>query len=411
MSFPFLSFFKEKTLFLVADEGDVELKTYLEENWNDINLKIERLGSQLIYYPILQKKGLVLSKSSLQFIRYETPVFYSLYDDEIQNSIQKILEVISPEEFYESIFGDLDFGSNERPFIAYYKSKTSSGDENKFEFLATGSKTIEFLDYLQDLFGFRGVEHSVDAISFEGAASFDHAISPEEEEGDVFYSRRSASISPKESLSFKSFFPKKYDADKSFEEESLEDAAELIEMVTAMKEDGKIGGIALTLLHILNTLEKDNPDILERVKEVIGKARLQEGKYVLSPICIDRHYNIFLTDYGNQEVKMSTLPKALYLLFLRYPEGIRFKELYTYKNELYEIYSRITNRSDLSEIRKSIDNLVDMSQPDINQKCSRIRQAFRKIMDEHIAKHYYITGGRGKPKKISLPPELIDIRS
>ena len=46
----------------------------------------------------------------------------------------------------------------------------------------------------------------------------------------------------------------------------------------------------------------------------------------------------------------------------------------------------------------------------INQKCARIREAFRKIMDEPIARHYYIDGPNGEPKKIGLPERLVDIR-
>ena len=50
------------------------------------------------------------------------------------------------------------------------------------------------------------------------------------------------------------------------------------------------------------------------------------------------------------------------------------------------------------------------TKPSINQKCARIREAFRRIMDEPIARHYYIDGPNGEPKKIGLPERLVDIR-
>lgn len=161
---------------------------------------------------------------------------------------------------------------------------------------------------------------------------------------------------------------------------------------------------------MLETIKDEKPEILSKIKPLIEQNNMLESKVILSPIYIDKHYNIFLPNFGNQEVKMHALPKAVYLLFLKHRNGIRFKELYQYKSELLEIYYKITNKDNKEEIEKAIDDLVDMTNPSINQKCSRIREAFRKIMDEHIAKYYYIDGANGEPKKINLPDNLIDIR-
>ena len=70
----------------------------------------------------------------------------------------------------------------------------------------------------------------------------------------------------------------------------------------------------------------------------------------------------------------------------------------------------LTNKDENEEIQRAINDLVDMTKPNINMQCSRIRAAFRGIMDEHIAKYYYIDGTNGEPKKIALPQNLIDIR-
>ena len=42
---------------------------------------------------------------------------------------------------------------------------------------------------------------------------------------------------------------------------------------------------------------------------------------------------VILTDYGNMEIKMEPINKAVFLLFLRHPEGIVFKYLPDYRNE------------------------------------------------------------------------------
>ncbi len=130
---------------------------------------------------------------------------------------------------------------------------------------------------------------------------------------------------------------------------------------------------------------------------------------ILSPMLIDKNYKIFLTDFGNIEIKMHPLPKAVFILFLRYPDGIRFKELYLYKKELLEIYNKLSNKSDKNEIERAINDLVDNTNPSINQKCARIREAFRHCLDEDTAKFYFVSGFNGGPKKIKLPRHLITI--
>ena len=80
-----------------------------------------------------------------------------------------------------------------------------------------------------------------------------------------------------------------------------------------------------------------------------------------------------------------------------------------YKSELLEIYNKVTNKSDKDEIERAINDLVDMTNPSINQKCARIREAFRQYLDEDIAKFYFISGYNGEPKKIKLPRHLLTI--
>ena len=58
----------------------------------------------------------------------------------------------------------------------------------------------------------------------------------------------------------------------------------------------------------------------------------------ISRLRITKDYRIFLVDYNNMEIKLPVLPKAVFLLFLNHPEGIRFKELTYYYSELLKIY-------------------------------------------------------------------------
>lgn len=127
----------------------------------------------------------------------------------------------------------------------------------------------------------------------------------------------------------------------------------------------------------------------------------------LSPLVVTSDYRILLPDY-KMEVKMKPLPKAVYFLFLTHPEGIRFKDLSDYRTELQHIYLRITHRTSDDKIRYSLDNLCNPMDNSINEKCARIREAFVSLMDDSIARYYYISGNRGESKRIILGTGLRD---
>lgn len=128
----------------------------------------------------------------------------------------------------------------------------------------------------------------------------------------------------------------------------------------------------------------------------------------LSHIRITRHKAIILDDFDHQEVKMDTLTKAVFLLYLKHPEGIRYKDLCDHRRELESIYMSISGRSDLEGIRKSIGDLTDsIMSNSINEKVSKAKKAFRDVVDDRVARFYYIEGKQGAAKRIALDPSLV----
>jgi len=162
--------------------------------------------------------------------------------------------------------------------------------------------------------------------------------------------------------------------------------------------------------------EKLMEEIKERIKQLrqtgIGEMIIKslfkfDDTVKLSRVLITKDYRIFLPDYNNMEITMTPLPKAVYFLYLKHPEGIMFKHLVDYKDELKGIYMQISNREDLKKMLKSIDDIVDSTQNAINEKCSRIREAFIGKFDESLAKNYFIIGERLEPKRITLERQLV----
>lgn len=128
----------------------------------------------------------------------------------------------------------------------------------------------------------------------------------------------------------------------------------------------------------------------------------------LSRIRITKRYKIVLVDYDNIEIKLSPLPKAVFLFFLRHPEGVMFSHLQDHRKELLDIYSRLCTNDDRGKMVESINRLVDPFDNSISEKCAVIKKAFLVKIADNIASNYYITGAQGDKKGISLDRRLVE---
>lgn len=126
----------------------------------------------------------------------------------------------------------------------------------------------------------------------------------------------------------------------------------------------------------------------------------------LPKLNISRNYRIFLGD-ERIEVHLEPLVKSVYLLFLKHPEGIIFKDLPDYRKELALIYNKVRPWGLTDRALKSIEDVTNPMLNSINEKCARIRRTFVTMLDSSVAEQYYIKGARGKAKKITLPRELV----
>lgn len=125
-----------------------------------------------------------------------------------------------------------------------------------------------------------------------------------------------------------------------------------------------------------------------------------------SRLTITQTGTIMLSDY-NKEVKMEPLAKAVYLLYLKHPEGIAFKELPDYRTELADLYIKVKPLGLTDKVIKSIEDVSNPLLNSINEKCSRIKAAVLAEVDVTLADQYYITGKGGEKKKITLPRKLV----
>ena len=184
-----------------------------------------------------------------------------------------------------------------------------------------------------------------------------------------------------------------------------------------------------------NDLEKLAVEIRERVRKLqsVGRddillhaigvptlenLRIEAARGNLSPLHITSDYRFFLTSI-NKEVELSPVHKAVYLLFLNHPEGIEFKRLGYYKQELLYLYKETSRWVDITKVNESVGHIIDPADNAINEKCSRIKKVFYQLMDEYSASYYIISSHTKKHvagssriwferlKVITLPRELV----
>lgn len=151
---------------------------------------------------------------------------------------------------------------------------------------------------------------------------------------------------------------------------------------------------------------------------LLEELRIEAAKAKLSRLVITEDYRFVLADY-QKEVELQPVHKAVYLLFLAHPEGIEFKRLADYREELTKYYTATAKGLDRDKIVEGVDHLVNPLDNAINEKCSRIKKTFLDMMDEYTASYYIISSHTQKHfegsnriwyerlKIITLPRELV----
>lgn len=141
----------------------------------------------------------------------------------------------------------------------------------------------------------------------------------------------------------------------------------------------------------------------------VSESEIASLFYVERPLLvliISKDCRIFLGDKQN-EIHMEPLVRAIYLLFLRHPEGIVFKALPDYRKELTQLYDKVKPWGLTDRTLQSIEDVTNPLLNSINEKCARIKKAFLAVMEDNMAEHYYIKGTRGEPKGIALSRDLV----
>ena len=152
-----------------------------------------------------------------------------------------------------------------------------------------------------------------------------------------------------------------------------------------------------------------NRDFLEEVTRIPEETPAPS----VHPSCLvitENTYSVLLPDW-DKEFHFTTQVKALYILFLNHPEGIRMKEIADYKKEFSHIYLRITTWSDVERLKEIVDKLLDVCNRNaLDAKKSQCNRTIREtIPEKHLQKYYEIEVNPGEPHKINLDRSLVSM--
>jgi hypothetical protein len=139
-------------------------------------------------------------------------------------------------------------------------------------------------------------------------------------------------------------------------------------------------------------LFKDRYDLLRQATPMLVKGRAQK---------------IVLPEMGMLQINLSPTERAVYLLFLNHPEGIRLAEMGDYKAELRGILNKVSPSDSRETIEGQLENLCEYNSNSLSEKMSRIKRKFDDKLGSAMAEHYYIKGPNGGIKKIDLDRNLL----
>lgn len=362
--------FMEDKVVYIGGNGNIETDNFVRDNYEWIQQQAGKKGCTFVFLPHLLKHK-INQKVISKYIQYHYP---SLPAEHLFN-FGNVQHSLTPEMLQDLFLAFLNLPAIKAPALLRNMGSMIVRMDNEYSlFPIIEDKSIK-----------EQFEFYFHQLQFGGSA------------GKLFYS-----------LGKKSDHDK---VDERFSDEAQKLTEDVIKTIEWLKQEGlnsMLAEIALRLsdgdpLAVQGQLKTDDGklEIKTHIAPALSRLRIEwTSKF---------DFQILLPDYGNLVVEMPRLPKALFYFFLQHPEGVMLNSLADYKDELLAIYKRVSNKTNQSEIERNIERLVDPFDNSVNVNCSRIKNAFVKLIDDQLAQNYYITGYRGEPKKITLLPTSIEI--
>lgn len=128
----------------------------------------------------------------------------------------------------------------------------------------------------------------------------------------------------------------------------------------------------------------------------------------IEKIRITRHYDIILPGQDGMVLNISPLPKTMFILFLRHPEGICRTLLGKFRDEMIDIYVTISPRANLRSMRKSIDGIISLESNMFHTHKFRLTRDLGRYFGETVVSSYSVHLGEDGRNYIPLSPSMVE---
>jgi hypothetical protein len=120
------------------------------------------------------------------------------------------------------------------------------------------------------------------------------------------------------------------------------------------------------------------------------------------------NYKIQFPDLANLELKLDKIEKTIFLFFLGKPDGVRLNMLDEHREELTELYLKVSPTSDRETATRRINERTDNAHTHrISETISKIRRKINDLLGDEMGEHYIIAGANGEVKKIGVERHLV----
>ncbi len=376
---------------LYVQMGETRYRRFFEEHLVELQKGFENQGMTLVFLPSLMGKGRPnISEGLRTYLEFYYPSFRRLTKLQQDQSLQILLQSQNETDVYEKL-NDM-FGLSLRPgaYLFYIMP-------GRFEF----ERLSENEDPESVLKKYR---YNAD----QQRASRSYSLDPEPLED--FYQKHNILVNQPATLDsekphFKSLrsalnWVMQSNQDRVHEGELHPELAEILDYISTYNlETGAvqlIDQIMMTLAAsrgvIYNGIEEWAPKSLPANLERTSKLRLAGNDVFL--VSIDK------------KLELDPIHRAVYVLFMKHPEGILYSHLGDYREELHSLYSQFSGAMNAGTIRSRIDLLCNPLDNSKIEKISRINKYIRSLGLGPSQELYTITGPRGQAKKIHLAANL-----
>lgn len=122
---------------------------------------------------------------------------------------------------------------------------------------------------------------------------------------------------------------------------------------------------------------------------------------------IDKKYSIRVGGPSGTQIPFRPLVRAMFILFLKHPEGILLKDRARFQKDLEDIYKVIAPNVDAEDRRRRVQKLTDLEDNAFSENLSILNTTLDRIIplsQVHILK---VQGNNGYPRRILLSPLLV----